>query len=327
MGSVVRIRLPTHFELHVTWPSFYKLGQDVEYASSQPNRIKIYINSKMQRVYFTGLSKSCFAGMVEQMLLALNNFASHGSGWTVDSIENIELRSNPTAGYSYLALPTELAKYQCLLNIRNWQDEKCFLYCYTIQYHNTFGTPLIPTNALWRQKPNPIMYSSENPRAKQAAGEFMIPMAFHQMKKSEQRNRVRANVIRRLNKKLVPLSISNNKNYNFNLDLLLLSDGSMHHFVLIIRIKALIHKYLEKRQRIDNHFCRNCFRVSTSMDRHERHEGIYHENTQAIIKKPKAEQQNFEFKNVPGRWFAPILGFFFDLESIIEPVANTISTQ
>ena len=41
---------------------------------------------------------------------------------------------------------------------------------------------------------------------------------------------------------------------------------------------------------------------------------------------PKAEQQNFEFKNVQVRWFAPIVGFF-DLESIIEPVANTINTQ
>ena len=41
---------------------------------------------------------------------------------------------------------------------------------------------------------------------------------------------------------------------------------------------------------------------------------------------PKAKQQNFEFKNVQARWFAPIVGFF-DLESIIEPVANTINTQ
>ena len=35
----------------------------------------------MQRVDFTGLSKTCFARMIEQMLLSLNNFASHGRGW------------------------------------------------------------------------------------------------------------------------------------------------------------------------------------------------------------------------------------------------------
>ena len=126
-----------------------------ENVSSQPDGIKIHINSKMQRVDFTGLSKSCFAGMLEQMLLALNNFASHGSGWTVDSTESIELRlarSKPIAASSFLALPTELAKCQYLLNIRNRQDEKCLLYCYTAQYHNTFGPRLIPANASRRQK-------------------------------------------------------------------------------------------------------------------------------------------------------------------------------
>ena len=84
-----------------------------ENVSSQPDRIKIYINSKMQGVDISGLSKSCFAGMVEQMLLALNIFASQGSGWTVDRVENIELSlatSKLIAASSYSALPTDLAK-------------------------------------------------------------------------------------------------------------------------------------------------------------------------------------------------------------------------
>ena len=158
------------------------------------------------------------------------------------------------------------------------------------------------------------MYSSENLRAKQPVGEFMMPMAFHQMEKFEELNQVRVNVFRHSNKKLNPFRISNNRNFSFNLDLLLLSDGSMHHYVLITNIRGLIHKYLRKNQRVDNHLCRNCFHISTSLDRHGRPEEICHQNTQAIIKMPKVEQQNFEFKNVQARWFAPIVGFF-DLES------------
>ena len=154
----------------------------------------------------------------------------------------------------------------------------------------------------------------------------MMPMAFHQMEKFEELNQVRVNVFRHSNKKLIPFRISNNRNYSFNLDLLLLSDGSMHHYVLITNIRGLIHKYLGKHQRVDNHLCRNCFHISTSLDRHGRHEEICHQNTQAIIKMPKVEQQNFEFKNVQARWFAPIVGFF-DLESIIEPVAYIYNTQ
>ena len=131
-----------------------------ENINSQPDRIKIYINSKVQRVDFVGLNNNSFAEMVEQMLISLNNFASHGSGWTVDSIENVEIRlvrSKPIAASSYLALPTELAICQYLLNIRNRSDENCFLYCFTAQYHKTFGPPIVPENARWRQKTNPIM--------------------------------------------------------------------------------------------------------------------------------------------------------------------------
>ena len=174
-----------------------------ETVDSQPDRIQIYINSKMQRVDFTGLSKSCFAGMIEQILFSLNNFASHGSGWTVNRIENVELRfvnSKPISASSYLALRTELARSQYLLNIRNRQDEKCFLYCYAAQYHK-IGHKLIPDIASWRQKTNPIMYGPENPRAKQPVGEFMMPMAFYQLKKFEQFNQVRVNVFRHSNKK------------------------------------------------------------------------------------------------------------------------------
>ena len=280
----------------------------------------------MQRLDFTGLSKSCFAGMVEQMLLSLNHFASHGSGWSVDSIDNVELRfvkTKPIVASSYLALPAELARCQYLLNIRNQQDEKCFLYCYTAQYHKIFGPKLIPDNASWRQKTNPIMYGAENTRAKQPVGTFMMPMAFHQMEKFEQLNQVRVNVFRHSNIKLIPFRISRNTNFKLDLDLLLLSDGAMHHYVLITNIKGLIHKYKQIQQRIDNHLCRNCFHISTLVDRHEKHEQICHQNTQAIIRMPKPEQQNFEFKNIQAHWFAPIVGFF-DLESIIEPVNSNI---
>ena len=53
---------------------------DDEIFSSQPDRISVYLQSKMERVDFAGLSDKSFHSMVEQMLLSLNNFASHGSG-------------------------------------------------------------------------------------------------------------------------------------------------------------------------------------------------------------------------------------------------------
>ena len=53
--------------------------------------------------------------------------------------------------------------------------------------------------------------------------------------------------------------------------------------------------------------CQNCFHISNSF---ERPEEICHQNTPAIIKMRKAEQQKLEFKNNQERWFAQTVGFF-----------------
>ena len=179
---------------------------------------------------------------------------------------------------------------------------------------------------LLETKTNPIMYGPENFRAKQPVVEFIMPMAFHQLNKFEQLNQVRVNVFRHSNKKLIPFRISNKQNFEFNLDLLSLSDGFMHHYVLITNIKGLMHDYIQRKQRLDNHLCRNYFHISTSIERHERHEEICHQNTREISKMPKAEHQKLEIKNNQARWFAPIVGFF-DLESIIEPVIGSSSSN
>ena len=58
-----------------------------------------------------------------------------------------------------------------------------FFYCCTAQYQHLFGPALIPPDSPWRQKSNPIMYSSENARAKQPVVGFMMPIAFRQTEK------------------------------------------------------------------------------------------------------------------------------------------------
>ena len=149
-------------------------------------------------------------------------------------------------------------------------------------------------------------------------------MAFHQMEKFEQLNNVRVNVFRHSNNKLIPFRISKNQNFSFDLDLLLLSDGTMHHYVLITNIKGLIHKYKQIIQRADNHLCRNCFHLSTSLGRHEKHEQICHQNTQAKIRMPKTEQRNFEFKNVQAPVVCHNCWFFFISSQLLNPLLAVV---
>ena len=172
---------------------------DDDLSSSQPDRISIHVASKMERVDFGGLADKTFHAMVEQMLLALNNFASHGSGWTLNQIVNIEIRlakAKPIRASSYLALPGKLARTCSLLNIRNREDENCFLYCYTAAYHFKFAPRLLPPGAPARRITSPVTYGPGNPLAKQADGVFDMPMGFHQMTRFEELNNVCVNVFR-----------------------------------------------------------------------------------------------------------------------------------
>ena len=56
---------------------------------------------------------------------------------------------------------------------------------------------------------------------------------------------------------LIPLRVSKKQNCEFNMERLLLSDGQMHHYVLIRNLRSLIHKVKEQVVRADNHICRN----------------------------------------------------------------------
>ena len=134
----------------------------------KPIKISIHVASKMERVDFGGLADKTFHTMVEQMLLALNNFASHGSGWTLDQTVAIEFRlaeAKPIRASSYLALPGKLARTCSLLNIRNREDEHCFLYCYTAAYHLKFGPRLLPPGAPPSRMTSPVTYGPDNPLA------------------------------------------------------------------------------------------------------------------------------------------------------------------
>ena len=96
--------------------------EDSEDLSEESNKITVHVQSKMERVDFGGIADESFHQMVEQMLLSLNSFASHGSGWTLDQIIKIEIRTvklKPIAGSSILALPHKLSQTSALLNIRN----------------------------------------------------------------------------------------------------------------------------------------------------------------------------------------------------------------
>ena len=119
---------------------------DTEDSSEKSDKITIHVQSKMERIDLGGIADKSFHQMFEQMLMSPNSFASHGCGWTLDQIMKIEIRTvkwKPITSSSYLALPQRLSHTSALLNIRNREDENCFLYCFTAAYHLKYGPQFV----------------------------------------------------------------------------------------------------------------------------------------------------------------------------------------
>ena len=132
----------------------------------------------MKTVYYDGFSKDEFFTMAQQMICVLNWFSSNGSGWVIEKINNLELKTvkfNPIRSSWYLALPSELFNNCYLLNILNINDSNCSLYSYTEAYHMKYGPVLESTS--FRTITSPALYNITNTTAHQAQGEYEIPMA------------------------------------------------------------------------------------------------------------------------------------------------------
>ena len=89
------VRLNTQFqpqELQFCATIELRKPVDEQSAKTSVDHITIFAKSKFQRVNFPGMSNESFSEMTEQIILAFNNFLSHGSGWSINKIKNIELR-------------------------------------------------------------------------------------------------------------------------------------------------------------------------------------------------------------------------------------------
>ncbi|XP_063726649.1 uncharacterized protein LOC134854357 [Symsagittifera roscoffensis] len=105
------------------------------------------------------------------------------------------------------------------------------------------------------------------------------------------------------------------------MDLLLLSDGSAYHYVLINDLTKLVNFIRKRAPRDRNEICRNCFHTCTSNDILRRHQEICNRQDGIEITMPGPDNDRHVFKNFGARSFVPRI-VYFDLESLIVPVAG-----
>ena len=168
----------------------------------EPEKVSVYFNTNTTTVYYTGITDTVFEELVDNTVSKLISFLSYGSGWQLQKIDKITVklvRYIPVRGSSFIPFPDNypLRRDSNLLNIHNANDDKCFLYCFTAGYHLVFlKEKLEPPRPCLRPRTNILIYSSENPSAKQPIGEFDMPMCLLDISKFEDLNEVQVNVFR-----------------------------------------------------------------------------------------------------------------------------------
>ena len=101
------------------------------------------------------------------------------------------------------------------------------------------------------------------------------------------------------------------------MDLLLLQEDDVYHYVLIKNLLNLVNHVRQRRPRTGDLICRNCFHICTPI-KYEKHRGNCCKFEPAAIEMPSEEQKKIKFQNFSARANAPVV-IYFDLESLIVP--------
>ena len=175
----------------------------------------------------------------------LENFTGEGSGWVLEQIESVFLqisRYNPIRGGSYIQTPWTIDLKKAIVNIQNFHDNLCFLYCilaflYPARHHKERVNH-------YRKHLHKLKYQG-----------IKMPMAVKDIEKFEKMNNLTINVyacerggseiwIRRISKKRGEA-----------INLLMIEDDGRYHYTLIKDLNRLLRS---RGDRYTKEFCPFC---------------------------------------------------------------------
>ena len=86
---------------------------------------------------------------------------------------------------------------------------------------------------------------------------------------------------------LLPLRVFSIYSSDLCADLLLLSNGQTHHYVLITDLMRVVEHVHGKLHRDRNQICHKCFHTSSSIDTLQHHQEICYQGEEVVINMPK----------------------------------------
>ena len=242
---------------------------------------------------------------------------TEGSGWVFLEVENLTLYTDtwdPIKAGSYIDLPKELKNKNAIINMKNENNDKCFLWCVL--------RALNPKNTHPERIDNDLK-SKENTLNMEGIG-YPVDIKKDIRRFEKQNPDISISVLGySKDERIYPLRISEftkvkkEDERKHNIVLLLIKNGDNSHYCLIKNLSALLSSQVNKH----NHklyFCLNCLNGYDDPEKLEKHKEYCSEEESIKITMPPPDTY-LNFKNFLYSERAPF-AIYADFESIVKPL-------
>ena len=277
--------------------AFHSIGQKIITESTDVNEI--------------------YGEMVGEILEELQKVEqAEGSGWVFLEVENLTLYTDiwdPIKAGSYIDLPKELKNKNAIINMKNEDNNKCFLWC-VLRALNPKDTHPERIDKDLKSKENTLNMEG-----------ITYPVDLKDIKRFEKQNPDISISVLGYSKdeRVYPLRISKftklkkEEERKHNIVLLLIKNRDNSHYCLVKNLSALLSSQVNKH----NHklyFCLNCLNGYDDPEKLENHKKYCSEEESVKINMPPPETY-IKFNNFLYSERAPF-AVYADFESILKPL-------
>ena len=242
---------------------------------------------------------------------------AEGSGWVFVEVENLTLCTDiwdPIKGSSYIDLPKELKNKNAIINMKNKDNNKCFLWCVL--------RALNPSKDKHPSRIDKDLKSKENTLNMEG---IAYPVDLKDIKRFEKQNPDISISVLGYSKdeRIYPLRISKytkakkEDERKHNIVLLLIKDGDNSHYCYVKNLSALLSSQVNKHDH-KLYFCLNCLNGYDDPEKLEQHKEYCSEEESIKINMPKPDTY-IKFKNYLYSERAPF-AIYADFESLLKPL-------
>ena len=250
--------------------------------------------------------------MTDTIERKIQNTQQQESGWRFHSVIKLEMHTvayKPLGGGSYIKLPKEIANKKAVVNMKNTNDEKCFLWS-VLRALNPVKDNKARIDDKFKSKINTVNM-----------GDIHYPVTLKDVSKFEKLNPDIAVSVYTYDESydVGTLRISKHVDRPYRIKLLLISDENKTHYCLIEDFSKLVSS------QVNNHkgkvyICERCinpFKTEKALKEHGKH----CTNEDCVHLKMPAPGSTVSFKHFEKGQRAPFM-VYADFESLLKPISR-----